>query len=77
MLTYRLHGEKVGFMLKVTKCHGEGQGSCKGCTDNGKWNRIWTSMLFKIEGMSGCYCSECVHKILSVEVGNNENKGVN
>lgn len=50
--------------LKVTKCKGDGQGSCKMCTDNGKWNRNWMCFLYKIEGYEGCYCSDCVKKIV-------------
>lgn len=49
--------------MKVTQCKGEGQGSCKRCSNNGKWNRIWMSQLYKIEGYDGCYCSDCVQKI--------------
>lgn len=48
---------------KITQCKGEGQGSCKRCNDHGLWNRHWMSMLYKIEGHEGCYCSECVRKI--------------
>ena len=36
--------------MKVTKCVGEGQGSCKRCSDNGKWNRNWMCFLYEIEG---------------------------
>ena len=50
--------------LKITQCKGEGQGSCKRCSDNGKWNRNWMCFLYKIEGLDGCYCSECVKKIM-------------
>lgn len=50
--------------LKITQCKGEGQGSCKMCADNGKWNRNWMCFLYKIEGYEGCYCSECVKKIM-------------
>ena len=53
--------------LKITRCQGEGQGSCKMCSDNGKWNRNWMSLLFKVEGFEGCYCSDCVKKILNGE----------
>lgn len=53
--------------LKITQCKGEGQGSCKMCADNGKWNRNWMCFLFKIEGYEGCYCSECVKKIMEDE----------
>lgn len=28
-------------MISVTQCKGEGQGYCKRCEDNGKWNRAW------------------------------------
>lgn len=45
--------------MKVTKCTGEGQGSCKRCSDKGKWNRNC-----KIEGYEGCYCFDCVKEIL-------------
>lgn len=50
-------------MLKITKCTGEGQGSCKRCTDNGKWNRMWMCFLNKIEGYEGCYCNDCTEEI--------------
>lgn len=50
-------------MIKITQCHGECQGSCKRCEDNGKWNRNWMSLLYKIEGLDGCYCSNCVRDI--------------
>ena len=49
--------------LKITQCKGEGQGSCKMCLYNGKWNRNWMCFLYRIEGYEGCYCSECVRKI--------------
>lgn len=49
--------------MKVTQCIGNGQGECKRCSDNGKWNRVWTSMLYKIEGLEGCYCGKCVNDI--------------
>lgn len=50
--------------MKVTQCTGEGQGSCKRCSDKGKWNRIWCCFLYKIEGLEGCYCSDCVKEII-------------
>lgn len=49
--------------LEVVQAEGNGQGECKRCADNGIWNRHWTSMLYKIKGMEGLYCSECVKKI--------------
>lgn len=49
--------------LKIVQCKGEGQGSCKRCNDYGIWNRHWMSMLYKIEGYEGCYCSYCVQEI--------------
>lgn len=56
-------GEEERGNMKITKCSGEGQGSCKRCADNGKWNRQWMCFLFKIEGLDGCYCSDCIKKI--------------
>lgn len=53
--------------LKITKCKGEGQGSCKRCDDHGIWNRHWMSMLYKIEGYEGCYCPYCVREIMEGE----------
>lgn len=50
-------------MIKIRKCTGEGQGSCKRCSDNGKWNRTWMCFLYKIDGLPGCYCWECVKKL--------------
>lgn len=49
--------------LKITRCVGEGQGSCKRCSDKGKWNSMWTCFLYKVEGYKGCYCSDCVKEI--------------
>lgn len=50
--------------LKAIKCTGSGQGSCKRCDDKGKWNRTWMCFLYKIEGLEGVYCSDCVTEIL-------------
>lgn len=52
---------------KVTRCKGEGQGSCKRCNDMGIWTRSWMSLLSHIEGYEGCYCSKCVKEILEQE----------
>lgn len=49
--------------IKTTQCKGEGLGSCKRCDAKGKWNRTWMTLLYKIEGMDGCYCSQCVKEI--------------
>lgn len=49
--------------IKVTQCSGDGQGSCKRCSDNGKWNRHWSTFLYKIEGLDGCYCFNCTNEI--------------
>lgn len=56
--------------MKITQCSGEGQGSCKRCNDKGKWNVNWMCFLSKIEGLDGCYCSDCVKEITEGE--NNE-----
>nr|DAD76865.1 MAG TPA: hypothetical protein [Podoviridae sp. ctq8112] len=53
-----------GDMLKVIRCRGEGQGSCKRCNDMGIWNRQWNCFLYKINGRDGCYCEECVKEIM-------------
>lgn len=53
--------------MKIIKCKGEGQGSCKRCSDNGKWNRMWMCFLYKIEGYEGCYCRDCVKEITESE----------
>lgn len=37
--------------MKIIKCTGNGQGSCKRCSDKCKWNRIWYYSLYKNE----CY----------------------
>ena len=56
--------------IKITKCTGEGLGSCKRCSEKGKWNRMWMCCWYKIEGYEGCYCSDCVKEIKK-ERGNN------
>lgn len=57
----------------IKRCEGNGQGSCTRCTQNGKWNRSWMCFLYKIEGMDGFYCSDCVKAIVnqnSIKIGN-------
>ncbi len=49
--------------MRIQRCTGEGQGSCKRCSDNGKWNRAWMPFLYEMEGMPGVYCWECTKKI--------------
>lgn len=49
--------------IKVSHCKGEGAGSCKRCTDRGKWNQNWMCFLYKIDGLDGCYCRDCVEEI--------------
>ena len=51
--------------LKVSRCTGDGQGSCKRCFDLGKYSRTWMCFLYEIEGYAGCYCSDCMNVILS------------
>ena len=51
-------------MRKITKCTGEGQGSCTRCTENGKWNRTWMCFLNKIEGLDGIYCNDCTKELV-------------
>lgn len=56
-----------GSELEIRKCEGEGQGSCKLCSDNGIWNRMWMCFLYEVEGFEGCYCSSCVERIKNGE----------
>lgn len=49
--------------MRVTKCTGEGHGSCERCFGRGKWNRNWMCFLYKVEGYEGYYCEECVKEI--------------
>lgn len=49
--------------LKVTQCSGEGHGSCKRCNDKGKWNMSWMCFLYRVEGLEGCYCTECIKEM--------------
>lgn len=60
--------------LKVTQCQGEGQGSCKRCNDNGKWNRAWMDFLYKVEGYEGCYCRDCVKELQKEQEENKADK---
>lgn len=46
----------------IIQCEGEGQGECRRCSSNGKWNRQWMCFLYKIKGLDGCYCEECVEE---------------
>nr|DAJ50695.1 MAG TPA: hypothetical protein [Caudoviricetes sp.] len=56
--------------MKVLRCTGEGQGSCKRCTERGKWNRSWMCFLYKIGGYEVCYCFDCVKEILKENMNN-------
>ena len=51
----------------IKTCKGDGQGSCKRCSDKGKWNRTWMCFLYEIEGYEGCYCRDCVKEITESE----------
>ena len=48
--------------IKIRECTGDGQGICKGCADKGKWNRYWMCFLYKIDGLPGLYCGDCVRE---------------
>lgn len=61
--------------MKVTQCTGEGMGSCKRCSDNGKGNMNWMCFLYKIEGYEGCYCSDCVKEIREEAEKNRDRRG--
>lgn len=58
--------------MKITQCIGEGQGSCKRCSDKGKWNMMWCCFLYQIEGYKGCYCADCVKEIQQEKEKENE-----
>lgn len=50
--------------MRLIKATGEGQSSCKRCDGMGKWNRCWSSMMYRIEKPDGglypnYYCGEC------------------
>ena len=60
--------------LEITKCSGDGQGSCKRCSEKGKWNRIWMCFLYKIEGFDGCYCYDCVKELQNGNIHDKEDK---
>lgn len=53
-------------IMNITRCEGDGQGVCIRCIEvkklgTGAWN--WMTMLYKIEGLEGHYCSQCVAEI--------------
>lgn len=51
--------------VKVYRGLDEGQGECKRCADIRGWNRCWVSMMYKIDGYNGLYCSECMDFIVN------------
>ncbi len=53
--------------MTIIQCKGEGQGSCKRCSDKGKWNRNWMCFLYKVEGREGYYCADCVKEMQEEE----------
>ena len=54
--------------MKITRCSGNGLGSCTGCDNKGHWNRVWNTLLFEVEGYPGRYCSNCLREILDTNV---------
>lgn len=54
--------------MKVIRSKSDGQGSCKRCSDNGKWNRMWMTFLYQIEGLDGYYCFDCVKEIVKDKI---------
>lgn len=62
--------------MNITKCKGEGQGSCRRCNERGKWNRSWMCFLNKIEGVEGIYCNDCTKEILSEQRPTYRNVGM-
>lgn len=49
--------------MEVINCHGEGMGTCRRCLNRTGWNMNWMTLLYKIKGLDGCYCSRCVKEI--------------
>ncbi|ADL36051.1 hypothetical protein bpr_II112 (plasmid) [Butyrivibrio proteoclasticus B316] len=49
--------------ISYKQCEGHGQGSCKRCSDMGKWNVSWMSFLYKVDGCEGCYCLSCAKEM--------------
>lgn len=54
-------------MLKIIRCEGNEECSCKKCDDKGIRNRYGMSSLYKIEGQEGYYCEECIKEIIRKE----------
>lgn len=50
--------------MTITKCKGEGHGSCTRCNERGIWNMNWMCFLNKIEGLEGIYCDKCTKEII-------------
>lgn len=49
--------------MLIAQCKGNGQGSCKRCYENGRPYVNWCGWLYKIDGMIGSYCTDCVRDI--------------
>lgn len=60
--------------MKVIRCKGEGQGSCKRCSDKGKYSRMWMCFLYRIEGYEACYCRDCVNEIQEAKGGEGDGR---
>lgn len=59
--------------MKVMRAKGEGQGSCRRCTERDTWNRTWMCFLWKIEGYDGVYCHTCTNEIIKENEQNEQN----
>lgn len=59
--------------LRIRSHNGEGQGKCKMCADNGRPS-IHGCFLYEVEGYEGCYCCDCVKKIIGGCNDENESK---
>ena len=49
--------------MRIIKCTGNGQGSCKRCSDNGIWNSTWCCFLYHFEGHDETYHYDCIKEI--------------
>ena len=53
--------------MNYVRLEGNGQCSCKRCEEKRGWNRHWTCMCYKIEGLEGVYCGECLTELKEEE----------
>lgn len=50
-------------VMRLNDCNGQSQ--CRRCKMLGKYNVDWTCFMYKIDGLDGHYCFDCVKEIKS------------